>query len=669
MAVNRPPVHDTPLVWIPLRTGERLAARLWLPEGADAAPVPAIVEYIPYRRGDYTAVRDRANHGYLAGHGYACLRIDVRGTGDSDGIHHEQWSDDYDRDALDAFAWIAAQPWSDGSIGMIGLSWGGNTGLRMASLAPPALKAVIAISASDDRYSNKFLGGALLLNSVVWSYTMTAQNSRPPDPASVGEAWRQQWLDRLANAPWYIERWLAHQRHDAYWASGSVVARYGNFGCPVYSVGGQADPGYLATVPALMAGLFVPTKGLMGPWAHKKPWEAMPGPAVNFLDEARRWFDRWLKGVENGIEREPALRSWMQDWQQPAGYVATRVGRWVEEPTWPSPYVAMRSFYLNANGLADVVGREGEYIIASPQSLGSVAGEWMPWLAFGEQAELAQNQREDDGRSVAFDSNLLVAPIELLGEPIAYLNLASDKPVANLVVRLCDVAPDGSSARIAYGALNLTRREGLANPMPLTPGERYNVAVPLYPCGYRVAAGHRLRVALSTAYWPVIWPAPEPVSLTLYGGRIELPVRAPRPEAEAAMRAWGPVATAPAMARTVLEPAKVSRRTIRDLATGRVELIHRDDGGRYRIDDYGIEVAARTERRLSIQDDDPISARVELDWSWTLRRGDWTARTLTRATVWCTATTFEFESSLEGFEGERRVFAKQSRNSIARDLM
>ena len=656
--------------WIPLRTGERLAARLWLPEGAEEAPVPAIVEYIPYRRRDYSAVRDHTTHAYLAGHGYACLRIDVRGSGDSDGIHTEQWSDQYDRDAIDAFEWIAAQPWCDGGIGMIGLSWGGNTGLRMASLAPPQLKAVIAISASDDRYTNKYAGGCLLLNSVVWAYTMMAQNSRPPDPETAGDGWRETWLKRLNDAAHYTENWVGHQRHDAYWSSGSVVERFGEFGCPVYIVGGFADPGYAVTVPRLLQELEVPVKGLLGAWSHKFPHYAMPGPSIGFLQEALRWFDRWLKDEPNGIEDEPALRAFMHEFMPPAGYIPEKRGRWVEEPTWPSPDIETLSLALNPGRLADRAEPETTIPICTPQSVGLTAGEWMPWLAFGEQAELPRDQREDDGRSVCFDSEPLAERSEILGQPVAHLEVGADKPVAMLAVRLCDVAPDGTSVRICYGTLNLTRRNGLAEPEPLAPGQRYRIELPLYLAGHAIEAGHRLRVAISTGYWPVVWPSPEAATVTLYSGasRIDLPVRPPRAE-DAALRPFGPVEAAPPMATTRLTEPSVSRTISRDAITEDVTLTHIDDGGTYRIDAHGIEIGARTERHLTIRDDDPTTARVDVDWRWQLGRGDWRVRTVTKGKVWCTAEHFEVEASLEAFEGEERVFEKNWRQRIPRDLL
>ena len=656
--------------WIPLIGGERLSARIWLPDEAGGKPVPAVLEYIPYRKRDYSAVRDQTTHAYLAGHGYAGVRVDVRGCGDSDGFHSEQWSSAYDEDALQVLSWIAAQPWCDGNIAMMGLSWGGQTCLKMASLAPPELKAVIAVSAADDRYENKYLGGSLLINSVVWSFTMVAQNSRPPDPATSGEGWRNHWLERLDGTVQYIENWVGHQRWDDYWASGSVVDHYGAFGCPVYSVGGAADPGYAVTVPRLLENLDVPVKGLIGPWAHKYPHFAVPGPAIGFLEDALRWFDRWLKDETNGIEDEPRFRAWMHEFMPPAAHIKEKKGRWVEEPGWPSPNIVPRTLALNPGHLVPEAEAETAIPIRTPQSVGSAAGEWMPWLVFGEEAELATDQREDDGRSVVFDTPPLEEPLEILGRPVARLDLTSDKPVATVVVRLCDVAPDGTSMRVAYGALNLTRRDSLREPQPVEPGKRYSIEVPLYVAAHAFAAGHRIRVALSTTYWPVVWPAPEDGTLTLFSGAstFTLPVRPPRPE-DAQLRPFGEAEAAAPMDRSVIEEPHLQRTVTRDVASGTVTLTHVDDGGVFRIDAYGLECGARTVRHLSIRDDDPLSARVDVDWTWTLRSGDWDVRTHTTGVVTCTLDSFEIDAGLEAFEGETRIFERTWKTSIPRDLL
>jgi putative CocE/NonD family hydrolase len=662
------PVEVVPHCWVPLRNGERLAARLWLPAGADRAPAPAIVEYIPYRKGDYTAVRDQMNHGYLAAHGYACVRVDVRGTGDSDGVHREQWGEEYERDAAELFAWLAAQPWCNGRIGMMGLSWGAQIGLRMAVLAPPQLKAVICVSGADDRYTNKYLGGALLLNSVTWGTTVMAQNSRPPDPANVGEGWRELWRHRLEQAPHYVENWLGHQRRDGFWESGTILPHLGRLGCPVYIVGGQSDPGYTDSIATLLEHAAMPVRALLGGWAHNYPHVAIPGPQVGFLQEARRWFDRWLKNVDTGIDAEPPLRVFVRQFTVPAGYQTERRGYWAEAAGWPPPGTETLRLHLNDGELGAEPGPERGLPVCSPQSVGLDGGEWMPWLAFGRQAELPLDQRADDGRSLCFDSPPLPAECTVLGRPLAVLEVAAERHTALLAVRLCDVAPDGTSVRVTYGVLNLTRREGLATAVPLEPGRRYRVEIPLYIAAYQFATGHRIRVSVSTAYWPIVWPLPHAGPVTVYGGasHVLLPVCTQEPEPA---RPFPPPESAAPLARTVLQPPANQREVRRTPATGEAILTHMDDSGLTRLEDTGLEFRALTTRRLAIRDDDPLSARVDIDWQWHYRRGTWNTGSRVELSLRCSAETFQCEGALSAFEDGHRWFHAPWRNTIARDLL
>ena len=627
--------------WIPLRTGERLAARLWLPDVPEGDRIPAILEYIPYRLRDYSASRDAANHGYLAGHGYACLRVDVRGTGDSDGIHTEQWSEDYDRDAEDVLRWIAEQSWSDGHVGMMGLSWGANTGLRMASLAPQELKAVIPVSAADDRYTNKYLGGCLLVNSVVWGFTIMAQNTRPPSPEAVGEDWHRMWLQRLKEIPCYPANWMRHPRRDAFWKSGGLDDKLAAFGCPVYIVGGAADPGYAATVPKMLSALSVPVRGLIGPWAHKYPQYAEPGPAIGFLQDSLRWFDRWLKDNRNGIDAEPKLRVWMHEFSRPQGAAGTRKGRWIEEPDWPSPNIQEQCFYLNWNGrLESKAKRECEIAVCTSQNLGTAAGEWMPWLAFGGEAELPLDQRPDDAHSVTFETPPLSKRLEFHGAPIVELTLSVDKSVAMIVARLCDVAPDGTSMRVTYGAVDLGHCGGPAIATPPVLNRKIRVRLPLYHTAHSFGCGHRIRLALSTTYWPVLWPTPDVATVILSTGTsaLLLPVRTPL-NTDKELRPFERPETAPPLPKEIVREKELCRKIIRDAATDETVLHHLDDGGCYRLAD-GLECTARTERWLRIRENDPLSARLDIDWAWGFQKGDWQIETRTKGTVTCDTTGF-----------------------------
>ena len=232
-------VREIENLTIPMGDGVRLAARVWLPADANADPVPAIVEMIPYRKRDGTAARDAMIHPYLAGHGYACLRIDLRGSGESEGVLLYEYLEREQEDALEAIDWIARQPWCTGRVGMMGISWGGFNSLQVAARRPPQLGAIITLCSTDDRYADDahYMGGCLLTENMTWGSAIFAHGALPPDPELVGEAWRAMWLHRLEHHHPWIGHWLDHQRRDEYWRQGSVCEDYQAIRCPVYAVG------------------------------------------------------------------------------------------------------------------------------------------------------------------------------------------------------------------------------------------------------------------------------------------------------------------------------------------------------------------------------------------------------------------------------------------------
>ena len=632
-------------ILIPLKDGTTLAARMWLPDDAERNPVPAILEYLPYRKRDGTYERDALTHPYLAGHGYAGVRVDIRGSGESAGLLLDEYSEQELADGVEVIAWLAAQPWCSGVVGMMGISWGGFNGLQIAARRPPALKAIVTICSSDDRYADDahYMGGTLITAGLEWAFFFFGTMCLPPDPLLVGEGWRATWLERLANAPLFFEIWLQHQRRDSYWKRGSVCEDYSAIQCPVYAVGGWTDA-YTNTIPRLLAGLTVPRKGLIGPWAHAYPHFALPGPQVGFLQEMLRWWDYWLKGIDTGVMDEPMLRAWMMESVRPASHHETLPGRWIAELSWPSPGITPRRLFLTDEGLRDEAASLTARAVCSPQTVGKCGGNWVP---FGRGHDQAGDQGEDDLRSLVFETPPLDAPIELLGAAIVTLDVASDRPMANLVVRLCDVHPSGELLRVTFGVLNLTRRNGHEKPELLAIGERYRVRIQLNDAGSVFPAGHRVRLALSTAYWPMIWPCPEKATLLISGGALDLPVRPPS-AADALLSPLPDPESAPPEKPTMLRRGDM-----------RVE----------RIDRIDLELGAKGKWQYHVEEDDPLSAVAELQRTQTMSRNAWQIRIETQMRLSCTRDAFLLEASLRAYEGEQEVCRRDWDRAIARDFL
>jgi uncharacterized protein len=661
-------VREVDPVWIPLADGTRLAAKIWLPVDAEARPVPAVLEYIPYRRRDFTAQRDALMHPYVAGHGYACVRVDLRGSGDSDGVLTDEYLRLEHDDALEVIAWLARQPWCTGAVGMIGNSWGGFNALQVAARRPPALKAIITSCSTDDRYADDihYMGGCLLGDKLRWASTMFAHNARPPDPAVVGARWRDLWLERLRGSGLWLETWLGHQRRDAYYKHGSVCEDYGAIACPVLAVGGWLDA-YTNAIPRLMQGLSVPRMAIIGPWGHRYPHMAAPGPGIGFLQLAVRWWDTWLREVDSGLMKEPALRVYMMESAEPAPLYARREGRWLAEPGWPSPRVRPWRLVLNPGRLDPTGGPEAALAIRSPETVGLHAGHW---CSYGLTVDLPLDQRLEDGGSLVFDSEPLTERLEILGAPVVELEVASDHPVAQVAARLSDVAPGGAATRVTYGLLNLTHRDSHEHPTPLVPGQRYRVRLALNDMAQAFPPGHRIRLALSTCYWPIAWPAPGPVTLTVITGAsvLQLPVRA-ADGVEAGAAELPPVETPPPLPITVFEPSRADRIVHHDVASGEVTLEWVQNAGRYRLDGIDLTVRGVTRERFTIRLGDPLSARGEVTGTLGLERGDWRVETRTRTRLSATAEAFRIEATLEALEGGARVWEESWDRTVPRHLV
>jgi putative CocE/NonD family hydrolase len=653
-------------VFITMPDGTRLAATIWLPEDADDKPVPAILEFIPYRRRDGTVLRDVKMHPYVAGHGFACCRVDIRGSGDSEGILTDEYTAQEQDDACAIIAWLAEQAWCTGAVGMTGISWGGFNALQVAARRPPALKAIIALCCSDDRYADDvhYFGGNLLTEDGMWSSFILGLGALPPDPQIVGDKWRAMWRERLEASTCWSDVWMRHQRRDAYWKFGSVCENFSDIDIPVYAISGWDDT-YFNAVPRLMEGLKCPKKALIGPWTHAYPFVGAPGPAIHYLKEAIRWWRHWLEGTDTGIVAEPAYTAYIKDPHLPANCYPDHPGRWVQEPGWPSDAIGRTELYLSERQLTATPADGAAMQLKSPLTAGRDCGRYGGYG--GTVPDMAGDQRREDGLGLCFDTPPLEADLVLLGAPQVEVTLRSDKPQATLTARLCEVWPDGTSTLVTWGTLNLSHRASHERPEPLVPGENVSVRLGLNHCGRRFAAGNRLRLVLSSQHWPVLWPAPDMPTLAIEPGvsRLILPVREDRPED--GQFDFEPPETAPPLAIEEIATDHHSRSLTIDAGSRRETLTLIGDYGRQRLMDRGIEIWSRSVDEMSIAEDDPSSARLDTQWVMGVRSGDCDAETHSKVVVTSNATQFHLQWRLEAFEGGKRVFDRDGEAWIDRD--
>ena len=655
-------VVEWPDVGIAMPDGTRLSARIWVPEDASLNPVPAIVEHLPYRKRDGTIARDSLTHLYFAGHGYACIRVDMRGNGDSEGLMDDEYTQQELDDACAVHAWAASQDWCNGNTGMMGISWGGFNALQVAAMQPPSLKAVISLCSTVDRYADDihYKGGCLLGENFGWSSNMLSYSSRAPDPLLVGDGWRQMWLERLEAMPLLASTWLRHQHRGDYWKHGSVCEDYSAIHAAVLSFGGWHD-GYRNTPSHLVENIRSPVKAIVGPWIHKYPHFAAPEPRIGFLQVALQWWDRWLKGIENGVEHEPAYKAWLMDSIEPKPWLPERPGRWIAERSWPSANIETETLHLMNDGLSASVFPLLR-AVSSPQDAGLTAGEYFP---FTYGPELPDEQGEDDKRSICFDGSVLAADKDIVGAPIFRFKFSSDKQHAMVYVRLLDVLPDGRSAMITFGYLNLTHHASHEYPEVLELGRVYETSLALDQIAYRVPAGHKLRVAVATSSWPSVWPSPEQATVTLHSASLDMPTR---PLAKGDECVFPEPEAAPAWRIENIRKANSSRTTTRN-DEGTVTLRVSNDFGCDRDLEHGLETGSWTEELWSIHPDDPLSARATIKWEQTSKRGDWSIRTRTESNMWSDRTHFHVTGSLKAYEGDRLVFEREYNDSVERNLV
>ncbi|WP_300068234.1 CocE/NonD family hydrolase [uncultured Ruegeria sp.] len=644
---------------IQLSDGCRLSARVWRPTDVDQSPVPAILEYLPYRKRDGTAARDELTHPWFAKRGYACIRVDMRGNGDSEGLMTDEYTQQELDDAVEVIQWLADQPWCSGSVGMMGISWGGFNALQVAAMRPDPLKAIITLCSTADRYADDihYKGGCLLNENLGWGATMWSYSSRAPDP-KLRPNWRELWLERLESEPFLPSVWLRHQTRDDYWRHGSVCEDFGAIRAATLAVGGWGDA-YKNTVPLLIEQLNTPVKGIVGPWVHKYPHFAVPEPRIGFLQEALRWWDHWLKDVDTGVENDPDYRAYVMDGVRPERWYAERAGHWVAEPDGATSQLPTVTLPISDAGF----GQAGHLNvrIRSPQHCGMDGGEYCAiWLG----PDMPGDQRADDSLSACFDSEPLGDTMDIVGAPRVRLTVSTDKPQAQIAIRLNHIHPDGATTRITYGVLNLAHRYSHADPAPLTPGEPYQIEVDLDHIAYRVPKGHRLRLSVSSAYWPLIWPSPEMAELHLTAGEVTIPQREPVSSDECVFPP--PDSEEPRKVKTLRETLN-SRRVETDMNTGEIRLIIEDDFGLVEDCAHGLISGGSAHEIWSIRPDDPLSARGTCDWIQEQKRGDLELKTATSCEMWSDAENFYLRASINAYENEVLLFSTLKEDTIARN--
>ena len=596
-------------VWVPMSDGCRCSARVWRPKTDE--PLPAIFETQPYRKRDGMRGRDEPMYGFFAGMGYNVVRVDMRGAGESDDCFYDEYLKQEQDDAIDAINWIASQPWCDGNVGMMGKSWSGFNSLQVAARRPEPLKAIICVGFVDDRYTQDihYKGGCLLNDNFWWGNIMLAYMCRPIDKDIKPETWYEESLRRLEEMPLWPALWLKHQTRDEYWKHGSVAVNYDDIDIPVFALDGWADS-YTNSVLTLMGGLSVPRKAMIGPWAHVFAHDGAPGPAIDFLGEALKWWDKWLKGRDNDCLDCPMVQVWLEDSMKPETVHPISDGRWVGLDSWPSVDVKDETYHLTYGRISKEPASEKPEIVelSTLPNHGLLANEWM---GAGVPGESPGDTRMDDGMAMVFDSELLGEDVEILGYPEFEVEFMSDKPKAFLFAQISDVFPDGSSTRVSYGLMNLTHLRGHGEVSLLEPDRKYRAKVQLDVCGHNFPKGHRIRLSIANSYWPMIWPSPEQVTLRLNLSTAELKLPAFKgKDCEGPMKE---ARCAPLTPVTVLAEGHVGREISYDLITDTWTSVTDGVGGVfgegvYRFDDIGTVVEHNLRRELTLSNKDPLSA-------------------------------------------------------------
>jgi hypothetical protein len=494
--------------WLRMPDGVRLSVTYFkpLPKTADEH-FPVLLELLPYRKDDLFYIRDYPLHSYFARRGYVSAKVDIRGTGSSEGaVPPREYSEAELADAVEIIRQLAAAPWSTGKVGMWGVSWGGFNALQVAMRRPPALKAILALHASDDLYHDDihFIDGIFHVDEYEMGIDHTLAFPRSPD-YPLDDAYFEQ---RFGAYPWFLT-YLKQQQDGPFWRNHSLRWQYEKINIPVYAIGGLLD-GYRSTVPRLLEHLRGRVRAEIGPWNHSWPDTGIPGPNYEWRREAVRWWDHWLKGRDTGILSEPRFAVFVREGHPPDANLKMSPGHWRYED-WPLQRTRWTPLFPATHHR--LTATPGEAVVESLQTspgAGFEAGLW--W------GEPTGDLRPLAGTNFFYDSEPLDSPLEIIGFPRVRLRVAADAPLAHWIVRLEDVLPDGRVSLVTGGALNGAQRRSRLQPLALEPGKAEVIELELHFTTWTFQPGHRIRLAVANAQFPMFWPAPYPTTTRLFVG-------------------------------------------------------------------------------------------------------------------------------------------------------
>mmetsp|Transcript_15137 Transcript_15137/g.24595 ORF Transcript_15137/g.24595 Transcript_15137/m.24595 type:complete len:726 (+) Transcript_15137:171-2348(+) len=703
-------------VSICLDDGCRLAATVWLPKSwdeADAGPFTAVLEYLPYQKVYWTAIRDEAHLPYFAGCGYAVVRVDMRGSGNSEGLYFDEYAEQEQSDCLQVIDWIASQKWCNGKVVMYGKSWGGFNGLQMAALNPPALKGVISAYSTDDRYADDihFMGGCLLsIQHLPWSSQMFLWNARPPHPGpghggidntEDKNNWRCNWIKRLENIQPWIETWMSPplQLRNHYWKHGSVCEDFSKLKCPMLLVGGFFD-GY--TDPVFRMLKHVDTcnvNGIVGPWGHNWPESAYPGPRIGSMQLFVHWMKSFVDDVSDQVELQ---KNWSKlsvyrfaSSFKPDAHTSFAPGTWTNYDSIDYAVCSeetdtdnVATFLLSGdNTLVERRAHIHSTVLSYSTDLrvGRNSGDWLGWGYDGD-GELPDEQTQDDALSLTFDfsSNQLggSSVVYLTGCPRVTLNIPfSTSSRLHLMARLCKVdRKTGKSFLLCRGALNLNHEKNHSATKEFAKHESRNgfvvgnVSFLLQACYADVDMSvYALRLSLSNSYWPFLWPSPTNSTFEISPGgdsTLTLPVdkvasSRPRPTLEE------PIICKGLEGLETMSPA-TSKRAFSDVVSstsgGKHELSYcfSTSSGRSRYAD-GTECEEAMTTRFDIVEGDPLSAQCHVQGTSSLKFGELLETSIaTHSVMTCDKLNFYLHNSVKVVANSAVLFFREFRKTVPR---